>query len=102
MFKSLIIASMFVGTVASAKVEVGVGVGVKPIQDYTNYYARQCVKSVRQAIQFNGGKVTYSEVVYASGKQTSVYAEYVTENCYGYICYNEKKTSTFGCYEGRH
>ncbi len=102
MFKSLIIASMFVGTVASAKVDVQVGVGVKPAKDYTNYYAQQCKKSVRQTIKYNGGKVTYMEVVSAKGNQTAVYAEYVTQNCYGYICVKEKNSGTFGCYNGQH
>lgn len=102
MFKSLILASMFAGTVAHAKVDVEVGVGVKPIKDYTNYYANKCVQDVRRAINYGGGKVTYTEVVYASGKHTSVYVEYITQNCYGYVCVKEKSNGTFGCYEGQH
>lgn len=99
---------MFVGTVASAKVDVQVGVGVKPAkpaQNVTAFYANKCVKSVKQAIAYNGGQVTYTEIEYANGNESAVYAEYITQKCFGYgyskICQPVSQSKTFGCYKGQ-
>lgn len=104
MIKSLILASMLVGGAAHAKVSVGVGVGVgvKPAKNYTAFYAKQCVKSAKQAVKYNGGKVTYTQVVYASGAYSSVYVEYIDTNCYGPVCYKQKKNYTFDCVNGQY
>lgn len=108
MIKSLFIATLLLGSVASAKVDVEVGPSnPAPIvtPDYSDYYARECVKSVRKAIRDNGGQVNYITVTYANNNVSTVYAEYSNTSCYGpynNMCYTKNSADYFNCYNGQY
>ncbi len=101
MFKSLVIATLFVGSIASAKVDVQVGAG-KPdvVSDDSSVYAYQCKQSVRQYLNDADTNVKFVKVVDKNGPSTTVYAVWEVQSCTGNICFGQKESGYFTCAYG--